>query len=171
MEQIDIREDGLQLDEDRRFQEVFWTIERAAWIVFALIIALALAGFTGAGGPLAKGETQLAGAEISYPRILRWDTAETMTIRFPAGHPAELRLSPALLSAFELQNIVPAPSESRLAPDGLHLSFDTEPGDTAETATHTAPVTLALRPESAGAVRYELAIGGQAQTLTAFVMP
>lgn len=47
-----IRPDGLQLDEHRQFQERFWTIERAAWIVFGMIVIAALAGAFGAGGRL-----------------------------------------------------------------------------------------------------------------------
>ncbi len=46
------REEQLELDEDRNFQERWWTAERIAWIGFALVIVVALAGLTGLGGPV-----------------------------------------------------------------------------------------------------------------------
>ena len=48
-ERPNVRSDGLQLDEHRRFQERFWSIERLAWCAFALIVIIALLGGFGSG--------------------------------------------------------------------------------------------------------------------------
>lgn len=62
----------LDVDDDRAFQEKFWTFQRVAWALMALILLAALAGTTGSGGPLAHAEASGPGGSIEYPRIARW---------------------------------------------------------------------------------------------------
>ena len=52
---IAVRPDGLQLDEDRGFQRRFWRAERIAWGTFAAIMLAALSGLFGGSGPLRGG--------------------------------------------------------------------------------------------------------------------
>src|SRR5690606_25597894 len=68
-----IRKDGLQIDERRHFQEIFWTVERFAWIIFALILLLALLGLTGSGGYFAKTTQTLDAGTAEYARFSRWE--------------------------------------------------------------------------------------------------
>lgn len=72
-DQPNVRKNGLQLHEHRRFQERFWTVERKAWCVFALIIAAGLLGAFGSGGPLATKVTLIDRAIVEHPRISRWE--------------------------------------------------------------------------------------------------
>lgn len=72
---------NFEVEEDRTFQERFWTAQRFAWSAMGLFIVAALAGATGSGGPLADAVAETPGGTIEYPRIARWQAAERMTVR------------------------------------------------------------------------------------------
>ena len=70
------RTHGLDLDDDRPFQERYWRWQRGAWAVFALIVTAALAGLTGEWGKPAVvtgsgGSIPVVG---EFKRILGLDT-------------------------------------------------------------------------------------------------
>jgi len=161
---ITLRPDGLQLDEDRQFQERYWNFQRVGWAAFAVILMLAVLGFTGSGGPVSVTETQVGNARLRYPTVARWSTPDTLQVRF-FGSTGEIRLGPDFLSAFEIQGIQPEPSKSSVGPDGLSLQFDV-------TGATPAPVHLAIQPRGPGRVSFEVSVDGSDPTrLGTLVMP
>mgnify|MGYP006172382717 CR=1 FL=1 len=120
----------LEVDEDRAFQEKFWTFQRIAWFFMALILVAALAGATGSGGPLAHGTASGPGGSIDYPRIARWQAAERMTVRLPpdAAGTASLELDGAFTRTFMIENIEPQPASSMATARGHRFEFDVGDG-------------------------------------------
>lgn len=164
MEEVPLRLDGLQLAEDRRFQERFWTAERVAWGVFSLVLAAALAGLTGAGGVLSNATRQVGDARIAYPAISRWTASDTLSIEPGAAETLAVRLGPDFLDGFEIETVWPEPASSVSTPEGLRLQFRVE-GEAA------APITLGLQARKAGRVRYEVAVNGTTASLSTLILP
>jgi hypothetical protein len=166
MQGIPLRPDGLQLDEDRQFQERYWNFERVGWATFAVILMLAVFGFTGSGGPVSVSESRIGNALLTYPTIARWSTPDTLQVRFLGSEAGEIRLGPDFLSAFEVQVIQPEPSESSVGPNGLSLKFDVTG------ATTLAPINLTIQPRRPGTVSFEVSIdGSDSAQLSTLVMP
>jgi hypothetical protein len=136
-----IREDGLQLEEHRHFQERFWTAQRVAWVVFGLFLLAALLGFTGAGGPFSRTTATVAGGIVDYPIISRWQAADEMVVRFaPGPEERRLRLSTTFADALQIEGIQPEPERSLAGPEGAELTFATQPGAAAEVTIHVSPL-------------------------------
>jgi len=119
-----------EFEEDLGFQRLFWTVERAAWIAFALLIAAALAGLTGAGGPLAHAKAETPYGSIEYPRVSRWQTADDMVIQLrpAAGSLVEIEIDRRFVEAFEIVSIQPEPQSAAATPNGMRYTFDVESG-------------------------------------------
>ena len=124
---------GLQVNEDRPWQEKFWTVQRVAWVLMALFIVAALAGLTGRGGPLASATARSGAGTIDYPRITRWQSDEQVEFRLAPSSSGEVELivSPQFGEAFATDSIVPEPSQSRATGAGHHYTFDVGPGEKA----------------------------------------
>lgn len=163
-----VRDDGLQLDEHRSFQERFWRSERIAWIFFVVIVGVALLGGFGSGGPLAMDTTDAAAAIIEHPRIGRWEGTDEMTITFkpdPTRPEQSLHLSNSFAETFQVEDIQPLPLRTLIADGGQTLYF-ANPDRTSGT------VTLHLRAQSAGFASFDIAINeGEPQSLTSFIFP
>ena len=116
----------LDVDENRDFQEKFWTFQRFAWAAMVLILVAALAGATGSGGPLAHATASGPGGSIDYPRIARWQAAERMIVRLPpdAAGTARIELGEAFARTFAIENIEPQPSSSVATAAGHRYEFD-----------------------------------------------
>lgn len=136
----------LDLDADRGFQERWWRVERVAWALMGMLILAALAGLTGAGGPLSRGHVQVGETTIDYPRIARWQSADEATIRFAADMTGsvDVLLSTSFAEAFDVETMMPRPNRALSTVEGQLLSFDL--GD----APGTKTVTLSLRPNHPG---------------------
>lgn len=161
-----IRPDGLQLEEKRDYQRRLWRVERWAWGVFIAVILAAALGLTGSGGLFAHGAVALDGGTIDYPRIGRWQTGETLVIRFPKG-PAErsITLGSQFDEAFKIDDVRPRPSKMEAGPDGETMHFSLDRGGPAQVAINIT----ALR---AGIARYHAGIdGGAPQELVTFILP
>src|SRR5690606_3398725 len=119
-----IRQDGLQLEEHRAFQERYWTLERIAWLRFALLLLAALLGLACAGGPLSRTTTALAGGSVEHPRVLRLEAADEIVVRFaPGGTEQVLTLPTAFARALQIEQIHPEPERALLVPGGVAMIF------------------------------------------------
>jgi hypothetical protein len=121
---------GLEVQEDRAWQEKFWTFQRIGWALMALLILAAMLGATGKGGPLASASAQTPAGTIEYPRITRWRAVEQVTVRLPpatAGK-VELELSKAFAELFTIESVDPEPAEVQATGTGHRFSFDVAGG-------------------------------------------
>lgn len=160
-----IRPDGLQLDENRRYQERLWAAERWAWGVFVAITLAAALGLTGAGGPLSRTLIAVAGGEVDAPRIARWQAANDLKVRFASdGSERRLLLSPQFLHSFQIESMQPQPQRVTTSSSGQTIHFAASSGP--------AEAVLHLRPQSPGLVRYRVAVDGSAPAeLSTLILP
>jgi hypothetical protein len=115
-----------ELDEDRTFQERFWDVERVAWLILALIVIAALAGFSGQGGAFARATVSGPTGMIEYPRVTRWETSDEfrLTLAAGAGRQAAVEIGSSFPDMFEFEDIQPAPAKSYATSSGQRLVFD-----------------------------------------------
>lgn len=121
---------GLQVEEDRPWQETLWTAQRVGWAIMALLIVAALIGITGKGGPVASASASVAGATIEYPRITRWQSQDQLVVRLPpsASGEAEVELSRAFGDLFTVESVQPEPSKVEATGTGYRYAFDVRGG-------------------------------------------
>lgn len=160
-----IRKDGLQIDERRHFQEIFWTVERFAWIIFALVLLLALLGLTGSGGFFAKATETLDTGTAEYARFSRWEASDEIRFTFNGGAGMHrLAVEPVFFDYFQMEGVQPAPQRAFFNQDGLVMEFAAEQG---------APVDAVLyyRPLKPGYLSYRVVLDGTDANLATIVLP
>lgn len=161
-----VRSDGLQLEENRPFQERWWTIERFAWTGFALVFVLTALGALGGGGVLSDAEQRFEAGALAYPRIARSLGIDDMEVAFEAGAAEHtLTLGDAFAEYFSIQSIRPEPSRTVVTESGHRMHFDFEAGAAGK-------VVLNLRPSRAGVADFQVAVdGGPPASLTTLILP
>jgi hypothetical protein len=161
--------DEIAVGEDLEFQRKWWRFENIAWIFFALIIVLDVAGLFGRGR-LAKAERHAADAtiDVRYERIERTDSPSILTIQFAqsAIQDGKIRLyvSNSLVKELGAQRVIPAPQETVVGEGGLTYTF--------LASRPPASVDLALEPAGPGYFPFTIGVAG-AQPVRAkiFVVP
>ncbi|MDB6453000.1 hypothetical protein [Falsirhodobacter sp. 20TX0035] len=159
-----MREDGLQLDEHRRMQRVFWTVQRISWVIFGIVCLVAVLGFTGSGGVFQKQTVQVGDAEVELPRVARWEGSDTMTVRFAAEASPELVLSQPFFERFSMERIQPEPQEAVLAPAAQRLRFHAE-------GAPPYQLSVGIRPMHFGWAHFDVTIGGETRMVNVLVLP
>lgn len=159
-----VRDDGLQLSEDRPFQGVRWKIQPYAWAGFALILLAALGGMTGGGGYFASQRIDFGGASADLPRVSRWQTSDQISFGLRAPQSGEVVLGKAFARLFSIESITPEPVLSTAADDGLHLRF-TLSGSGAK------QILIGVRPAKPGFRSFEVSAAGQTRRISVLVLP
>lgn len=137
-----------------------------AWPLMSLIIAACVLGAFG-GGPLSRAETaDSSGAlRVEYERISRFGTSSRLQIfATGSGTGAAITLDRALLDAFHVRQILPAPQSSRLAGDGVEFVF-------VKDRSAVAPIIFELESRQAGTVGGTIRSGNSVVALRQFILP
>lgn len=155
--------DQIELNEDRAFQRRFWKAERVAWIVFLILMLLALAGFSGSGGWFAQRSIATPAGDLRYPAVGRWQTGDSFSLELADTRETLVELDRAFLDLYEIRQLTPEPD--------------------AATAT-TFGVALRYRPEGQAVVRWDVVprhmslgrplavrLNGEAVTLRPVILP
>lgn len=160
-----IRADGLQLDEDRAFQEGYWRVQRASWLGYGLVLLVALVGLTGSGGMLHMQEIRFSAATIQIPRVARWEAWDELRISFdgPADH-HKLGIGTGFFRLFEIGRIQPDPQENSLNPKSHQMHFSAQGSGPHE-------VRISTRPMHFGWARFEMDLDGESRTVRILVLP
>ncbi|WP_140987066.1 hypothetical protein [Asticcacaulis tiandongensis] len=161
-----IRSDGLQISESPAFQRTFWRVERLAWIGFAVIIVAALLGLTGSGGPLSQGKLQVGPADVTYTRIVRWQTASRLSITMANIPPngVNIVLGDSYSSGFSMDSISPEPKAVDLIADGHQFHFTGQSGTRGR-------IEFDLTARSPGRVSFDMTVGTETRPVTIWVLP
>ncbi|WP_217846752.1 hypothetical protein ACIPCF_18255 (plasmid) [Paracoccus marcusii] len=160
-----VREDGLQLQEERRIQRVFWTVQRVSWFLFGVVCLVALLGFTGSGGVFQKQTVYFADAVVELPRITRWEASDDLSIRFTTPQAApELTIAQPFFDLFSIERIQPEPQETALASSAQRLQFVAEGAPPHE-------VSISIRSMHFGRASFDMTIGGETRMVGILVLP
>lgn len=117
---------AFQVDEDRAWQEKFWTAQRVGWAMMALLVLVAFTGALGKGGPLASASARTPAGTVEYPRVTRSQSSEQIVVKLSpqAEGEVEVELSSGFLQLFTLRSIHPEPSQSEVTGEGQRFAFD-----------------------------------------------
>ncbi len=160
-----IRKDGLQLDERRDFQRKFWTLERMAWLVFAVLVASALAGLCGGSGYFSRQSLAAGGALVDLPRISRWQGNEYIALQLPGGEgPHTIVLGGEFGEYFLIERTQPAPARSRATSSGLEMEF-------AGSGEGPSRVMIEVGPSRPGFASVVVAVAGHRAAAGVLVLP
>ena len=122
------------IDQDEAFERRSFHVQRAGWIVMALIVMAAATGLLGSG-PLAKSTAAAAGAfTVEYERLTRYQAAQTLQIHLQPAvtgrREARVWLSRQFLDSSKIDTIVPTPVRVEGSADRIHYVFHmAKPGD------------------------------------------
>lgn len=159
----------LHLETDRSFQLRFWRVQRFCWFGFALILLIALAGFTGKGGPFARTVATSPQGKVEYPRVLRWQTGDEIVITLPPGtaQSTSIDLDAGFLKLLQVEQIQPTPKQSYTTGGGQRLVFDVgRPGGSKNISFIVRP----LHPAISSRIRVRIN-DGDPLALTPVILP
>ena len=117
---------SVDVETDRRGQELTWLITRVGWLFMLLLLIAALIGLTGSGGPMSRTYVKAGSARIDVPRISRWASADHMTVEFGAdtSGKAAVTVPMAFIDIFTIEAVSPQPRSVIATPDGHIFEFD-----------------------------------------------
>jgi hypothetical protein len=152
------------IQEHMRFQRWTWIVERAGWLLLAVVIGAALAGLFGYG-PVSQGRLQSGDLRASYERFQRVTKLAKYTFHL-GGAEAErqLTLGPAFQAGYEVSDIQPRPVHSSGGRDGLTLRFGASSGG-------DLAVVIWAHPRQAGSITIPISYGNERQAMWSFVYP
>ena len=141
----------LAIDQDLRFQQRTWALQRLGWGVIACIIISALLGLLGSG-PLASRalDSPQRGFRLEYQRFLRYHAPTRLRLLLQVkNYPREevrVWYNRALVEHFIVTQIVPSPTRVEVSAERLTYIFRV-----------TAPeepllITFFLQPETFGSL-------------------
>lgn len=147
----------LEVDQDLRFQEREWTIQRFGWAVILLLIVLALLGLfsTGPLSTATAGDTD-GPLAVDYQRFVRHDGRSTLTVRVDSDQvtadEVEIWLTDTYFDKVEVQQITPDPQEVRAGDGRLVYTF------AVEDMTQPFQASFSLRPQHIGRLSAEVGV-------------
>jgi len=166
-EQDELLDRDYPIQEDMRFQEKLWKLERAGWVALSLIAVITLLGVFGAG-PLSQTHAQSPGGDldIRYQRFERNGAASQLQVKAKAGSDGQvwLAIDGALLERFTVESIHPQPLVAEAFGNGMRLQFQPD-------AQGWATAYLTLRPDGVGPAKSVARLNGQSVTLSQFIYP
>ena len=140
---------GLEIDQDLRFQQRMWILQRLGWGVIACLILAALLGLLGSG-PLASRtlDSSQQGFRLEYQRFLRHRVPTRLRLHVKS-HPREevqVWYDRALIEHFVITQIVPAPTRVEVNTERLTYIF--------RVTDQQEPflITFSLAPETFGSL-------------------
>ena len=160
----------LELDQDLDFQRRQWRLERAGWVLIALVVALAALGLFGTG-PISSA-TAGGGEEgltVEYQRFVRRQGQLELVIGIDARHASNgqvaLRIDGDYLASVRIQEVSPEPVEVRAdGADRVYVFAIAEGASSVE-------VTIGGAPQEIGRLRGEVGAGDSAVSFSQFSYP
>jgi hypothetical protein len=155
MDELDDR--TYPIREDMAFQRRSWRMERAGWILIALVTLAALAGVF-FHGPASYARVRNADNSwaVEYERFAHKTVVTHFTLRAaaPVADQILIRLSPAFAETHEIESIQPPPSRASGGTYGLELVF-------ARSGAGDVAIRIAARPRRFGIMSLHIEAEGR----------
>jgi hypothetical protein len=154
---------NLEIEEDLAFQQRTWKVERAGWVLMALIALASIVGLIDEG-PLSRTSKGDAGSlQVRYERFLHLDSPTQVRVILPVNGPFSLQLPVRYLENMEISHIVPEPVNVASSSDQVIYSFAARRG--------TADVLFNLKTRKAGSMKGFIQAAGRRVDFAHFVYP
>jgi len=160
----------LVIDQDLRFQQRTWVVQRVSWGIIACVLVAALLGLLGSG-PLASRtlDSPQGGFRLEYQLFLRHHTPTRLrllvNLKDQPRQEVRVRSDRTLIEHFEIRQIVPPPVKVETATGSLTYIFPIT--DQVEQLF----ITFSLEPESFGLLSGRIGVGDDSLYLRQLVYP
>jgi hypothetical protein len=161
---------ALEIEKNPGLQTRFWRLQRAGWVIVAVLIVAAAMGLF-SGGPLSWAVATDPGnaLRVDYERFMRQDALHhiRLAIEPAGGRTVDLQIGQPFLDAVRIEEFAPLPRAQFLERDGQVVRFRAA-GD----GLASFIVNLTVEPKRVGIVSSTIAIAGEAPVrFTQFVFP
>ncbi|HWV24131.1 MAG TPA: hypothetical protein VNZ58_08070 [Thermomicrobiales bacterium] len=160
----------LELDQDLDVQRWSWRVERAGWVIIALVLILAMLGVFSTGPLSSATAGSVEGVEIDYQRFLRNNGEASLDILIAPEQivDGEIRLwvSGDYLEKTSQLVIEPQPKETVIDGDRQVFTFP------AEASSEPVRIAMSYEPETIGRLPVRIGIvDGPSVDFTQFCYP
>ncbi|MCE7032384.1 hypothetical protein LY625_07070 [Lysobacter sp. GX 14042] len=161
---------SLQIHQHLDFQRRFRVVRMVGVGLMVLLLAGALSGLLGDGGPLSRAHVDSGPLRVEHPRFAQRHARVPVQVQLdpaPGGAPLVLVLQGPLVGEVDIDHVTPQPEQVRHSAGSIECHF----------AEGTAAVALQLEPDGIGrleaTVRAVAADGGRGEAvpLRLFVYP
>lgn len=166
-----IRVGSLEIDQDLRFQQRLWAVQRVGWVVIALVILATLAGLLGPG-PLSSTTRGEQGGSLwmRYDRLIRYRAPTQLEVQLKPENVSQGKVtvwvSRSYIEKVQTQQVTPPPELVVAGPDRLTYVFRVSQPD------QPTAVTFHLEPGEFGSLSGHIGLdNGQPLHFTQFVYP
>lgn len=150
----------LEINQDVRFQDREWTVERVGWLLLVALLIIAVLGLFG-NGPLSRTTSSSpdAGLKVAYERFGRRGGSQELTLRASANAATngswQIEVTRAYLASLEIVTITPEPDSAETTRRGVRYTFTQAAPDAA------LEVIFAVTPRSLWSHSGEIRIGDE----------
>ncbi|MFM8321656.1 MAG: hypothetical protein ACKOC5_12150 [Chloroflexota bacterium] len=166
--QSQTRVGDLEIEQDETFQQRDWKLERAGWLVIALLLALAALGLFGEG-LLSRRQIDAGVLQMEYQRFVRYGAAAELRVTLAPGAAqdgqAQIALDRRYLGHFQLEQVLPEPSSVDVQGHQVVFRFAWSRPEQPFIAS------FLLIPQRVGRVQSSLAAAGGQADIWQFVYP
>ena len=140
--------------------------QRVGVVLLLVLLAAALAGAFGMGGPVAGGNARQGALAVEFPRFARNVAPTSIDVRIDeaAGSTVEVTLQGELADAFHVETIAPRPEQVSATGDAMTYRFNAMPGE-----AHR--IRFEGQFETIGPVHGQVRAGQDAVPIRTFVHP
>jgi hypothetical protein len=157
----------LDIDQDGRFQQHEWRIERVGWVLVAIFVLAGLLGFLGTG-PVSRQSAADGVVRVEFDRVTHYEADDAVTWTFGPEAVEDATVTARLTgdwpAGVDIQGISPEPTEQRIVPGGVVLEFAVEQAGELE-------VSINFRAQQLGDQAGELSVGADSVPFAQFVLP
>lgn len=159
----------LEIGQDLEFQRREWRLQRAGWVVMALIVLVALLGLFG-GGPIGRAQAGAGPLTVDYSRFDRRRSPSELRLAIAGDATGSGEVSVWLatdyLDALDVQTILPEPDTFQAGAERTVLVFE------AAEAGQPIAVSIEYEPEPVGLLDGRIGlVGGDAVAIRHLVYP
>lgn len=157
---------SLELDDDMRHHQLFWRLKRIGWILMALLVFTAFAGYTG-GGWSSEREIINEGIAFTYQKIARRSALAKMYIKSDVSGKDTLAISfdNNYMRDIMIESINPEPIETITAGATMTFKFLTNRNES------EAEVTFFVRPDKHGNMSFNVTSNGTKVSVKQLIFP
>ena len=152
----------LQLEEDIKWTERSWIIQRIGWVLLLLFVLLAALGVFGTG-VLSNVHKQSGEYSVDYERFGRFQMPQEIKIMAPSKKgKVVITIPQSFLKNYEIPSSIPQPTQQRF--DSTHLILEYP-------SNGPALIMFEIEAEKTGNHTAEILINDQAFTFSQFIYP